>query len=321
MRQALLVVLCAVAVAAEGAEVKTGGSRMIPIDGGKFNVWTDKVGSGPAKMLTLHGGPGFVHDYLECFEDFLPQHGISVYYYDQLGSGNSDKPDDVALWTIDRFRGEVEQVRQALGLEKFYLYGHSWGGMLGIEYALEHQDHLKALIISDMTAGIPEYEAYAQKLLQELSAEDRATLAKFAAEGKFEAPEYQQIMFGKVYAEHLIRISPWPEPVDRAFKKFNAQVYNTMQGPNEFVITGTFKNWSRWDDLAKIKVPTLIIAGGKGTMSPDDIRRMGRLIPNSRVVITKGSHLEMYDDQEAYFRALVRFVRDVEKGTFRGDKR
>ena len=296
--------------------MKTGGSKVIEVDG-KYHVWTDRVGTGAVKMLTLHGGPGFTHDYLECFEDFLPQHGISFYYYDQLGSGSSDRPDDVKLWTVDRFRGEVEQVRQGLGLDKFYLYGHSWGGMLGIEYALEHQDHLKALIISDMTAGIPEYEAYAQKLLGELSEDDRKTLEKYAAAGNFEAPEYQEIMFGKVYAAHLIRINPWPEPVDRAFKKFNAQVYNTMQGPNEFVISGNFKTWSRWADLPKIKVPTLIIAGGKGTMNPSDIRRMGRLIPRSRVVITEGSHLEMYDDQERYFRELVRFIKDVEAGTFK----
>ena len=298
------------------ATVLTGGSRMVDIDGGKYHVWTDRVGNGPVKMLTLHGGPGFPHDYFECFEDFLPQQGVQFYYYDQLGVGNSDQPADDSLWTVDRYREEVEQVRKGLGLDKFYLYGHSWGGMLGVEYALAHQDHLKALIISDMTAGIPAYEAYAQKLLAELSEDDRKTLAKFAAAGNYDAPEYQNIMMGKVYAQHLIRLDPWPEPVDRAFKKFNQKIYNVMQGPNEFVITGNFKSWDRWADLPKIKVPTLIIAGEKGTMNPDDIRRMGKLIPRSRVVITKGSHLEMYDDQQTYFRELVRFIKDVEAGKF-----
>jgi proline iminopeptidase len=301
------------AAAVFAATVLTGGSRMIEVDG-KYRVWTDRVGKGPVKMLTLHGGPGFPHDYMECFEDFLPQHGVEFYYYDQLGVGNSDQPDDNSLWTVDRYRNEVEQVRKGLGLDHFYLFGHSWGGMLGIEYALEHQDHLKALIISDMTASIPAYEAYAQKLLAELSEDDRRTLAKYEAAGDFEALEYQKIMIGKVYSEHLIRVKPWPEPVERAFRKFNAKIYNIMQGPNEFVITGNFKNWDRWADLPKIKVPTLIIAGEKGTMNPDDIRRMGKLIPRSRVVITKGSHLEMYDDQQTYFRELVRFIKDVEAG-------
>jgi proline iminopeptidase len=301
------------AVASNAADVKTGGAKMVEVDG-KYHVWTDRVGHGPVKMLTLHGGPGFPHDYLECFEDFLPQHGIQFYYYDQLGVGNSDVPDDASLWTVPRYRAEVEQVRKALGLDHFILYGHSWGGMLAIEYALGHQDHLKALIISDMTAGIPAYEKYAATLLAELSPEDQKTLAKFAAAGNYDAPEYQEIMMGKVYAQHLIRLDPWPEPVARAFRKFNQKIYNVMQGPNEFAISGNFKDWDRWADLPKIKVPTLIIAGRHGTMSPDDIRRMGKLIPHSRVVITEGSHLEMYDDQERYFAAVVKFIKDVEAG-------
>lgn len=313
---ALLAAIC-LAAPLHAAEVKTGGAKMIPIEGGKYRVWTDRVGNGPLKMLTLHGGPGFVHDYLEALEDFLPQHGVTFYYYDQLGVGNSDQPDDVSLWTVDRYREEVEQVRKGLGLDKFVLYGHSWGGMLAIEYALAHPEHLKALIISDMTAGIAAYEKYAQTLLDELTPEDRATLKKYEEAGQYEAPEYQDIMMGKVYAAHVLRLQPWPEPVERAFRKFNAKIYNTMQGPNEFVITGNFRNWDRWNDLPKIKVPTLIITGGKGTMNPDDIRRMGKLIPHSRVVITSGSHLEMYDAQEEYFRALVKFLGDVEKGKVR----
>lgn len=315
----LLLVLLLAASAAGAAEVKTGGVRMIPVGGGKYNVWTKRVGSGGPTMLTLHGGPGFPHDYLECFEDFLPQKGITFYYYDQLGVGNSDVPDDTSLWTIDRYRDEVDEVRAGLGIDHIYLFGHSWGGMLGIEYALVNQKHLKALIISDMTAGIAAYMKYAAVLRARLSAEDRAVLDKYEASGEYEAPEYQAVMFGKVYAEHLLRLDPWPEPVMRSFKKMNAKIYNTMQGPNEFVITGNFKDWDRWADLPKITVPTLLIVGEHDTMSPDDIRRMGKLIPNSRVIVTKGSHMSMYDDQETYFRELTRFVKEVEAGTFRGD--
>jgi proline iminopeptidase len=316
----LVAALCVVS-STFAADVKTGGVKMIPLADGKNSVWTKRVGHGSTKMLTLHGGPGFPHDYLECFEDFLPQSGVELYYYDQLGVGNSDVPDDASLWTVDRYREEVEDVRKGLGLDRFILYGHSWGGMLGIEYALAHQEHLKALIISDMTAGIEAYEAYAGTLLAELSDEDRATLKKYEESGNYEAPEYQAVMFKKVYAAHLLRLNPWPEPVMRAFKKLNAKIYNTMQGPNEFVITGNLKEWNRWNDLAKIKVPTLIIAGRLGTMSPADIRRMGKLIPNSRTILTDGSHMEMYDDQERYFRELLRFVKDVEGGRFVGDKK
>ena len=111
--------------------VRTAGVRMVPVMGGKYKVWTKRVGHGPVKVLLLHGGPGFSHDYLEAMESFLPQAGIEFIYYDQLGSGNSDKPDDTSLWTLPRFVEEVEAVRQGLGLDRFVLYGHSWGGKIG----------------------------------------------------------------------------------------------------------------------------------------------------------------------------------------------
>ncbi|MDP9360909.1 MAG: proline iminopeptidase-family hydrolase [Acidobacteriota bacterium] len=303
---------------AAAADVKTGGSRMIPVDG-KYHVWTKRIGSSPVKLLTLHGGPGFPHDYMECFEDFVPQAGIELYFYDQLGVGNSDQPDDLSLWTIDRYREEVEQVRKGLNLEKFYLFGHSWGGMLAIEYALAHQDQLKALVISNMTASIPSYVAYMNELRAKLSDEDRRILDKYESTKDYEAAEYQQVIMGKLYTKHLLRLDPWPEPVDRAFRKLNAKIYNAMQGPNEFVVTGNFKDWDRWSDLPKIKVPTLVIGAVHDEMRPADIRKMGQLIPNSRTVILNGSHLSMYDDQEAYFRELIRFIKDVDRGKFKSD--
>jgi proline-specific peptidase len=161
-----------------GREVKTGGVHLIPVDG-KYKVWTKRVGSGPIKMLTLHGGPGVTHEYFECFEDFLPQQGIEFYYYDQLGSAYSDQPDDPSLWTVERFREEVEQVRAALGLERFYLYGQSWGGLLAIEYALKYQSHLKGLIISNMTASWASYVDYINELRRQLPADVIQILDKY----------------------------------------------------------------------------------------------------------------------------------------------
>jgi proline iminopeptidase len=302
------------AAATRAGEVKTAGIRLIPVDG-KYKVWTKKLGAGKVKLLTLHGGPGVTHEYFECFEDFLPQAGIEFYYYDQLGSYYSDQPDDKSLWTIERFREEVEQVRRALGLENFYLYGQSWGSMLAIEYALEYQKHVKGLVLSSMTASIPSYVAYIAKLRAALPPEVQAVLAKHEATGQYEAPEYQEAMFKEVYGRHVCRIDPWPDPVARAFKHLNPQVYGTMQGPNEFVVTGTFKDWDRWADLPKIAVPTLVIGARYDEMDPEDIRKMGRAIPRSRVAICEnGSHLAMWDDQEAYFRHLIRFLKDVEAG-------
>ena len=300
----------------DSAEIKTGGARMIPVDG-KHHVWTKRVGSGRIKMLTLHGGPGATHEYFECFEDFLPKAGIEFYYYDQLGSGNSDQPDDSALWTAERFREEVEQVRKALGLKDFYLCGQSWGGMLSIEYALKYQRHLKGLIISNMTASIASYVEYINELRRQLPAEIVAVLEKHESKQEYEAPKYQEVMFKQIYAKHLCRLNPWPEPLVRCFRHTNMKVYGTMQGPNEFVVTGTFRDWDRWKDLRRINVPTLLSVGRHDTMSVADIERMGRAIPRSRVsVCENGSHLAMYDDQQAYFSDLLKFIRDVEAGRF-----
>ena len=294
---------------------KCAGIRMIPIDGGKYRVWTKRVGAGKIKLLTLHGGPGATHEYLECFEDFLPPAGVEFYYYDQLGSSYSDQPNDTSLWTIERFREEVEQVRVALGLEDFYLWGGSWGGMLGIEYALQYQRHLKGFILSNMTASIASFTKYVAQLRLQLPADAIAVLDKYEAKGDFENPEYQAVMFGQIYAKHLCRIDPMPDPVQRAFKHLAAPVYNTMQGPNEFVVTGNFKDWDRWNDLQKIKVPTLVMGATYDEMNPEDIKREGTLLPRSRTAICEnGSHLSMWDDQEAYFRHLLGFINDVEAG-------
>jgi proline iminopeptidase len=298
--------------------VKTGGVQMVPVDG-RFRVWTKRIGSGPIKMLTLHGGPGCTHEYLECFEDFLPPTGVQIIYYDQLGSAYSDQPDEPALWAVERFREEVEQVRAVLGLEEFYLYGHSWGGMLAIEYALKYQRHLKGLIISNMTASIASYVAYINELRRRLPPESIRILERYEASGEYTSPEYEKVMLGEIYPVHLCRVVPWPEPLVRMFRHMNLKVYNTMQGPNEFVVTGTFKDWDRWGDLKDISVPTLLSVGRFDTMSVAHIEKMGSLIPRARVVICEqGSHCSMYDDQERYFEDLIRFIHDVEAGGFAG---
>jgi proline iminopeptidase len=296
-------------------EIKTAGIKMIPIDGGKYRVWTKRVGAGQVKMLLLHGGPGATHEYFECFEDFLPAAGVEFYYYDQLDSHYSDQPNDASLWTIPRFVEEVEQVREALGLEKFYLLGSSWGGMLGIEYALKYQQHLKGLIISNMTASIASYVKYVGELRKQLSPETIAILDKYEAAGDFENPAYQEAIMTKVYAKHLCRLNPFPEPVERTFRHFNSKIYNTMQGPNEFIVTGTFKDWDRWADLPQIKTPTLALGAKYDEMNPADIRREAELMPNARLAICEnGSHMAMWDDQQTYFRHLIKFIKDNERG-------
>lgn len=287
-------------------------SKVIEIDG-RYHVWTRRVGDGPIKVLTLHGGPGCTHEYFECFEKYLPQHGIEFYYYDQLGSHYSDQPEDNALWTVERFREEVEQVRKAWGLENFYLLGQSWGGLLSIEYALKYQQHLKAVVISNMTASIASYVQYINELRNRLPQEIVEQMLAYEAAGDVNNPTYQELLTTRLYNQYICRLSPWPDPVVRCLDHMYAPVYNTMQGPNEFLVTGTFASWDRWEDLKDIRIPTLLLVGRYDTMRVDDIVEMGRRIPDSRVGISEqGSHLSCWDDSESYFSHLVEFLLDVE---------
>ena len=293
--------------------IRVAGIRMIPVMGGKYKVWTKKMGSGPLKVLLLHGGPGFTHQYLEAMESFLPEAGIEMYYYDQLGCGNSDIPDDVSLWNTPRFVEEVEDVRKALGLEDFVLYGQSWGGMLSIEYALKYQHNLRGLVISNMTAGIKAYLRRTAEIAAMLPEATRVKLEELEAAEDYDNPEYERIMMEELYPMAICRCKPWPEPVMRAFRDANLKVYNTMQGKSEFVVTGYFKDWERWDDLHKITVRALTIGAEHDTMDPNDLRRMAELMPNARAgICPNGSHLAMWDDQAVYFEHLLGFLRELQ---------
>ena len=294
------------------AGIRVAGIRMLPVVGGKYKVWTKKLGAGPVKVLLLHGGPGFSHEYLEALESFLPQAGIEMYYYDQLGCNNSDQPDDPTLWTLARYTEEVEEVRRGLGLEQFVLYGHSWGGMLAIEYALHHQQHLRGLVISDMTAGVQSYLKRTDFIKRQLPPDTLARLTALEAKEDYDSPEYQKIMMQDLYPKMICRVKPWPEPVTRAFRHANDKIYNLMQGKSEFLVTGNLKTWERWDRLHEIKVKALTIGAKYDEMDPADMKKMAGLLPNAGYAYCpKGSHLCMWDDQETYFRHLLGFLRTV----------
>lgn len=302
----------------------SGGVRMIPISTpkGEFRVWTKRVGNNPrVKLLLLHGGPGATHEFLEAFDSFLPAAGIEYYHYDQLGSAWSDQPDEPELWAIPRFVDEVEQVRVALGLNRdnFYLLGHSWGGMLAIEYALAHQEHIKGLVISNMMSSGPAYNAYAEGVL--MPAMDQGVLVEikdFEANGATDDPRYMELLMAHHYVQHILRrpLDEWPDPVNRAFAAINRSMYVPLQGPSELGAGGVLRTWDRTDDLGRIAVPTLAIGAQHDTMDPEWMKMMaGRLPRGEYLHCPEGSHLAMYDDQETYFAGLIDFIRRVDGGT------
>jgi proline iminopeptidase len=306
-------------------DLLSGGIRKIPIrtPKGEFRVWTKRVGNNPrVKVLLLHGGPAATHEYFELFDSYFPAAGIEYYYYDQLGSAYSDQPSEPDLWDLPRFVDEVEQVRVALGLDRdnFFLLGHSWGGILAMEYALKHQEHLKALVISNMMASIPSYNEYARNVLMPGMPKDTlAEIQKLEAEGRTEEPRYMELLLPAHYEKHILRrpVADWPDPVNRAFQRLNRAVYVPMQGPSELGASGRLLTWDRTADLPRIAVPTLVIGAKHDTMDPSHMQMMAGRLPKGRYLFCPdGSHMAMYDDQKTYVDGLIAFVRDVDAGRF-----
>jgi proline iminopeptidase len=298
-----------------------GGVRRISIatPHGTFKVWTRRFGSNPRiKLLLLHGGPGATHEYFEACDSYLPAAGIEYYYYDQLGSYYSEQPDIPDLWNVTRFVDEVEQVRIALGLDagNFFLLGHSWGGILAIEYALKHQQRLKGLVISNMMASIPAYNDYAERaLMPTMEPAALAEIKRLEAAEDYANPRYMELLMQHHYIYHVLRMpaDEWPDPVNRAFKHLNPKVYIPMQGPSELGASGALAHWDRHADLRLINVPTMTIGARYDTMDPRYMESMARMLPHGRYLdCADGSHMAMYDDQQRYFDGLIRFLTDID---------
>jgi proline iminopeptidase len=298
-------------------DVISGGSRMIPITtpSGEFRVWTKRVGTNPdIKVLLLHGGPGMTDELYESFDVWFPGAGIEYYYYDQLGSFRSDIPEDPSLWTLERFVDEVEQVRQALGLDasNFVLLGQSWGGLLAMEYAVHYQQHLKGLVVSNMMSSSKLYNDFANDVLMPTMDQDvLAELKKFEADGTTDDPRYEELLMEHHYVLHVCRmpLEEWPDPVLRSLSHVNPAIYVPMQGPSELGMSGSLEPWDRSGDLKDIDVPTLVIGAAHDTMDPEHMRWMSEQFPQGEFLLCpNGSHLAQYDDPEHYFPGLINFL-------------
>jgi proline iminopeptidase len=302
--------------------VQSGGVQLVSINTpkGKFKVWTKKFGDNPRiKILLLHGGPAMTHEYMECFESFFPKEGFEMYEYDQLGSYYSDQPNDDDLWKTERFVEEVEQVRQALGMNKdnFYILGNSWGGILGMEYALKYQQNMKGLIISNMMASIPDYEKYNTILRGQMRKSLVDSLDAFEKKGDFKNPIYTDLVTKEYYNLHICRLPEWPDGVNRAFKHLNEHVYVLMQGPSEFKVGGRLLTWDIKNQLKNITVPTLAIGAKYDTMDPKAMEDISKSVVKGRFLYCpNGSHLCFWDDQKNYFTGVNQFIKDVDAGKF-----
>lgn len=284
----------------------------IPFRG--YRTWYRIVGeseeAGKLPLLCLHGGPGACHDYLESL-DAMADTGRRVIYYDQLGCGNSHLPiSNPSMWTIDLFVQEVDVVRKALGLDRVHLLGQSWGGMLSMEYLFTQPAGVASVTISNSPASMTQWVEEANKLRELLPPEVQATLLRHEAAGTTDSPEYQAAM-QVFYDRHVCRVVPNPEYVKRSFQKLaeHPEVYHTMNGPSEFHVVGTFKDWDVRERLGEIRVPTLVISGEYDEATPIIAETVHKGIPGSKWVLFEGcSHITNAEDPERYMQVLGEFI-------------
>jgi proline-specific peptidase len=278
-----------------------------------YRIWYRSVGGGESEhipILILHGGPGAPHDYLENLEA-LASDTQRVIFYDQLGCGRSDQPDDTSLWRVERFVEELAGVRRELGLDRVHILGQSWGGMLAIEYALTQPQGLVSLILSNTTSSIPMWVAEANRLRAELPPEVNDALVRHEEAGTTDDQEYQDAM-QVFYDRHVIRVKPMPEYVQRAFDNISP-VYYFMNGPSEFHVIGVIKDWDRTDRLSEIHVPTLILSGRYDESTPAINTILHKGIAGSEwILFEHSSHLSHVEEAELYMQTVRAFLDRVE---------
>ncbi len=265
----------------------------------EYATWYRVVGDGEQAgrlpLLVLHGGPGSSHDALEGLGALALQ-GRRVVFYDQLGGGDSDKPDDPSLWTVETFLDQLRSVREALGLERIHLFGSSWGGMLALEYALTQPDGLASLILNSTPTSAPRWAAEALRLHAELPAD----LDEKEAEKEF-------------WRRHICRLEPEPEAIGRSRAKFGKQVYETMWGPNEFTVTGTLKDWDVIDRLGEIRLPALLTSGRHDECTPALVEPLHRGLAGSEwVIFENSSHTSLLEETDRYLQTVGGFLERLE---------
>jgi L-proline amide hydrolase len=284
----------------------------IPFKG--YQTWYRIVGEGeePGKLplLCLHGGPGACHDYLESL-DAVADSGRRVIYYDQLGCGNSHIDKSAPeMWTIPLYVEEVDVVREALGLDRIHLLGQSWGGMLSMEYMFTQPKGIASLTIASSPASMIQWVEEANKLRDQLPPEVQATLLQHEAAGTTTSAEYVAAMH-VFYDRHVCRVVPNPEYVQRSFAKLAQypEVYNTMNGPSEFHVIGTIKNWDVRSRLGEINAPTLVTSGEFDEATPVIAQTVQKGIPGAEWVMFENcSHITHAEEPEHFVQVLTDFI-------------
>ena len=282
---------------------------------GNNQTWfrvTGELSSAKVPVVIAHGGPGCTHDYVDSFKD-LALNGRAVIHYDQIGNGKSTHLPNASqdFWTIELFLSELDNLTRHLGIRSRYnLLGQSWGGMLGSEHAIRRPSGLNALVLASSPSSMPVWVAEALRLRSALPQDVQDTLALHEANGDYDHPDYQAAS-DVFYRHHVCRLPVWPDEVNRTFAALAADptVYHAMNGPTEFHVIGSLKDWSVVDRLPLIDVPTLVISGRYDEATESCVEPFVRLIPNSRQVMMENSahmcHVEERQQTMAFVEAFL----------------
>ncbi len=283
-------------------------------DFGDYRTWfrvTGDLNSGRLPLIVAHGGPGCTHDYVDSFKD-LAATGRAVVHYDQLGNGRSthlpQAPKD--FWCVDLFLAELDNLIAHLGLRDYALLGQSWGGILGAEHAVRQPVGLKALIIANSPASMELWCEAANELRQALPADVQATLQRHEDAGTTDTPEYRAAS-DVFYARHVCRIQPMPAEVARTFAAIDADptVYHAMNGPTEFHVVGSMRNWTIIDRLSRIQAPTLLISGRFDEATPATVQPFADGIEEVQwQIFEQSSHMPHVEEREACMASVAAFL-------------
>lgn len=281
-----------------------------------YRTWYKVVGPKETThppMVVVHGGPGIPHDYLEPLEALATDRRLV--FYDQLGCGRSDRPEDPSLWSVETFTDEIQAVREALGLDSLHLFGHSMGGTLALNYALRQPAGVLSLVLASAVASVPAYLEEGLRQIDRFGPGARETVLQHERAGTTDDPKYRAV-FNPWMAAHMMRapLEEWPEALNRAFAGMGTGVYGTLWAGGQFTPTGPLKDVDISARLAEIAIPALLVHGEHDFVSPALGQALLEAIPEARLEVVGGaSHLGWFEQPERFLGAVRSWLEERDR--------
>ena len=314
----LFLLIACLAAAQAPKKISTYATQEGFVDSHGALIYYMSVGQGSPLMI-LHGGPGASHEYLLPY--LLPLMRTNrLIYLDERGGGKSSKLEDTSQYTVANMAEDVETVRQALGLGKLSLLGHSAGGPIVEAYTLKYQKNVSHLVLASTFASTKELNAALAKMKAEMPAKDRERLEQLEAAGLFGkgepwehgryTEEYAKLAWGVGYLPYIYQTRPDPNYDASSTTGTAWDVYREMWGSHgEFIIDGNLTQVEYMDKLSQIKDPTLLIVGDHDESDPKMSEEMHSKIAGSKLVILpKSGHMTFVDQPELFLKSVRDFL-------------